>query len=323
MKPFGSLAARLSLAVVLLLLAFGLLVAIISRNALSAHEDEALQRLSHGLAAHIVSNWPDITLTDPDAAEKRAREELLTMLSSVNPGIQVYVLDADGRVDAYIGEPGMVRQFQVDLAPIRDFLEGAELPLRGTDPMGSDRPRLFSAAMFPAKPNDTQLFELAALEASTEVVRSERFLLDELVTDAVQKFEGIGQPTTVHLAGTPPGPVAVDGDLELIERAITNLIDNAMRHGGDAPVLVSLRREGATAEIVVEDGGPGLRSELGRRLEQGDPVRDPALRRPGGGIGGLGLAIAQRIAVLHGGALKPLHAPDGGTKLCLALPLAA
>ena len=43
----------------------------------------------------------------------------------------------------------------------------------------------------------------------------------------------------------------------------------------------------------------------------------------GGGIGGLGLAIAQRVAQLHGGSLQPLAAPDGGTRLCLALPLAA
>ena len=42
-----------------------------------------------------------------------------------------------------------------------------------------------------------------------------------------------------------------------------------------------------------------------------------------GGIGGLGLAIAQRVALLHGGSLLPLPAPQGGTVLCLALPLAA
>ena len=41
-----------------------------------------------------------------------------------------------------------------------------------------------------------------------------------------------------------------------------------------------------------------------------------------GGIGGLGLAIAQRVAVLHGGSLRPLPSPGGGTRLCLALPLA-
>ena len=99
-----------------------------------------------------------------------------------------------------------------------------------------------------------------------------------------------------------------------------------MRHApGAAPVRVSVRREGTQARILVEDAGPGLPDELVARLAQGQSLRDPPLprsgRRSGGGIGGLGLAIAQRVAVLHGGSLRPLPAPGGGTRLCLALPL--
>ena len=61
-----------------------------------------------------------------------------------------------GRVQHYIGEPGMVRQEQMDLAVIRAFLAGAALPLRGTDPMGSSVPRIFSAAMFPVRAGDVR-----------------------------------------------------------------------------------------------------------------------------------------------------------------------
>ena len=50
----------------------------------------------------------------------------------------------------------MVRQHQVDLDAVRAFLAGAPLPLRGTDPMGSGVPRIFSAAMFPARPGDVR-----------------------------------------------------------------------------------------------------------------------------------------------------------------------
>ena len=70
------------------------------------------------------------------------------------------------------------------------------------------------------------------------------------------------------LAGTPPGPLALDGDLHLIERALTNLIDNALRHApGAQAVRVSLRREGGQAQILVEDAGPGLPAELRDRLD--------------------------------------------------------
>jgi signal transduction histidine kinase len=169
-----------------------------------------------------------------------------------------------------------------------------------------------------------QLFELAALQSTVQVLHRERFSLDDLVADAVQKFELSDTPALVTLHGVPPGRLELDGDLQLIERALTNLIDNAVRHApGPQAVRVSLRRQGEQAEIVVEDAGPGLPEELHQRLDRGLSLRDPPIKRSSGGIGGLGLAIAQRVAVLHGGSLRPLPAPHGGTRLCLALPLAA
>lgn len=494
-----SFAVRLTALLALLLLAFAAMVALLGRNLAQEEEQEALQRLSHGLARHIVGHWPEITLADPNDADRAARAELLQMLMVVNPGIQAYVLDAQGRVKAYIGEPGMVRVHQVALQPVRDFLAGAPLPLRNTDPMGGDEPRIFSAAMFAPKPGQTeppgylylvldggaralvagqlsqqrawrtaalvagigglltllagalmvrgltrplqglarrmhdyslrqpdadashppglavagnevdaieqafgdmtrrieqqaareqrqasdhremmasvahdlrtpltalhghlealsgpverttdarppdtrllaaalaqsnkvrrlsqQLFELAALQSDHQALHRERFSLDELVADAVQKFELGAQPPPVQLAGAPPGRLELDGDLQLIERALSNLIDNALRHApGHTPVRVSLRRQGGQAQVLVEDDGPGLPAELAARLDQQTSLRDPPLRRTSGGIGGLGLAIAQRVALLHGGSLLPLPAPQGGTVLCLALPLAA
>jgi signal transduction histidine kinase len=169
-----------------------------------------------------------------------------------------------------------------------------------------------------------QLFELAALQSGDPVLQRERFALEEVVSDAVQKFEVGHDVPPVTLQGVPPGRLELDGDLQLIERALTNLIDNAVRHAPtQQPVRVSLRREGLLAEIVVEDSGPGLPSDLQERLAQGLSLREPPIKRRSGGIGGLGLAIAQRVAVLHGGSLRPLPAPGGGTRLCLLLPLAA
>ena len=494
MRPWlQSFSTRLTLALALLLLGFGALVAALGHRLSAEQGQEALQRLSRGLAQHIVGHWPEVSSREPGQAEQLARQALLQMLMVVNPGIQVYVLDADGRVDAYIGEPGMVREPQVDLVPVRAFLAGAALPLTGSDPMGSGRLTSFSAAMFPPRPSDArppgylyivldgdaraqvaatgglrrlwqgaalaagvgllatlllglllfrqlgqplrrlaermrqfslagaepaapqpqpqpplgdelqtialafnemssrirqqalaqqqqaaahrevmasvahdlrspltalhghlealggdaapdaalrqrllagalaqsnkvrrlsqQLFELATLQSTDELSQRERFRLDELVSDAVDKF---GLPPTarrVCLQGPPPGRIELDGDLHLIERALSNLIDNAVRHApGVEPVRVSLRCEGLLVQLLVEDAGPGLPGELANRLRSGQPLREPPLRRPGGGIGGLGLAIAQRIAVLHGGSLQLLPAPQGGTRLCLALP---
>ena len=147
----ASFATRLTVTLALLLLGFGALVGGLVRHLALEHEQETLQRLSHGLARHIVEHWPEVAAVNSvnaDAADRAARDELLKMLMVVNPGIQVYMLDAEGRVAAYIGEPHMVREPQVDLAAVRAFLAGAALPLRGTDPMRPGVRKVFSAAMF-------------------------------------------------------------------------------------------------------------------------------------------------------------------------------
>lgn len=595
-------AGRLALALAVLLLAYGAIVVLLGRQAMQRDHDEMLQRLSYRLAAHIVAHWPDIQAADASAAERAARDQVLDMLMVVNPGVQVYVLDAQGGVQAYLGDAGRQPLPPVDLAPLRRFLEGAALPLRSTDPMAPGAQRLFSVARFPPRPGSAQpagylyvvldgaaraqvaaslgahrtwaglslaaaggllltllagaytvrrltlplhrlaqrmhryagppaladahagagagagasaaatlappashasatpatsatsatsaatgvalgdevqqlaeafdsltqrlqaqaerqrahdeahretlaglahdlrtpltalhghlealsaqaeglaapqigptglaaqapagaapptaagvpallaaalaqsnkvrqlsqqLFELASLQSASQLAQTERFALDELVSDAVRKFELQAPQPAVRLVGPPPGRLELDGDLGLIERALTNLIDNALRHAGSAgPVRVSLRRSGPRAEVWVEDDGPGLPAELQRRLLQGLSLRQPPLPRgpgasgtsgmsgapgatgsagsagspgvpgvPGvpvgaavgagdargsggsgslGGLGGLGLAIAQRVAQLHGGSLCPLPSPAGGTRLCLALPL--
>jgi signal transduction histidine kinase len=158
-----------------------------------------------------------------------------------------------------------------------------------------------------------QLFELASLEASEEVAHVERFALDELVNDTVQKFGH-----NAALEGPAPERLEIQGDWQLVERALSNLIDNGLRHAGT--VWVSLAREGEFAQIRVRDEGPGLPSDLVERLRTGQSVRRPPLPRPAGGIGGLGLAIAQRVAQLHGGRLWP--EAGAGTCLALRLPLA-
>ncbi len=80
-----SFASRLVLVLALLLLAYASLVAVLSRQTAQAQAQETLQRLSHGLAAHIVGHWPEITKPQPDATDLAARQALLQMLMVVNP----------------------------------------------------------------------------------------------------------------------------------------------------------------------------------------------------------------------------------------------
>jgi two-component system osmolarity sensor histidine kinase EnvZ len=104
-----------------------------------------------------------------------------------------------------------------------------------------------------------------------------------------------------------------------VQRAVDNLIGNAARHaGGD--VLVRTARDGASAVVSVLDRGPGIPPELVDRLKEPFTRRDES--RSGSSGAGLGLAIASRVAELHGGRLDLLPREGGGLDARLVLPLA-
>jgi hypothetical protein len=336
-----SFTRRIVLAFAVLLLGFGLLVAFLGHRVTLQHEQETLQRLSHGLAKHIVDHWPQVARPADGAIDRTSLDDVLHMLMVVNPGIEVYVLDSAAQVRSYLGEPGAVREPRVDMGAMNAFLSGAPLPLLGSDPKAPGAPKIFSVAPFPGTADGSTpgyLYVVLNGEARTRVaagIGTNRVWQTTLLVGVAGLLVTLSIGLmTFHTLTRPLRRVAgrmrtfgldeMEGDLQLIDRALTNLIDNAVRHGpGTRPVRVSLLRRGRGATVLVEDSGPGLPVELVRRLDQGQPVREPPPERPGGGFGGLGLAIAQRIAWLHGGSLRTLPAPRGGTRLCLALPLVA
>ena len=131
----------------------------------------------------------------------------------------------------------------------------------------------------------------------------------------MQKFELRAQPPPVQLAGPPPGRLVLDGDLHPIKRSLSHLIDNALRHApGRAPVPLSLRCQGLQAPVLIADDGPGLPLELAAWPNQQASLRDLPLRRADGGIGRPGLAIAQRVALLHGGMPAAWRQPSAAAR---------
>lgn len=118
----------------------------------------------------------------------------------------------------------------------------------------------------------------------------------------------------------PPGrPVRIMGDPQLLERALRNLLVNAVeaeaRTGKAGEVEVSFRDSPTTAEVVIEDRGAGVPDEVQGHLFQ------PFAGGHAHGVG-LGLALAQRITNLHGGQLRLEGRPEGGTRASVLLPLA-
>ena len=161
-----------------------------------------------------------------------------------------------------------------------------------------------------------ELFELARLEYGVVEPEKERFALADLVQDVFQKFELAAAARRQHLVPEiDPALPPVTADLGMIERVLTNLLDNAIRHtpeGGE--IIVRLRSEGAGVRVEVSDTGPGIPSEL-------QPVifKRPAFASGGNRGGGLGLMIVRRILELHGSDIRLLSRDGRGAVFSFGL----
>jgi len=153
------------------------------------------------------------------------------------------------------------------------------------------------------------LFELARLEHGGVVLDRQAFSLPDLVQDVFQKFELAAQARRQTLAADiPPGLPAVDADLALIERVLTNLLDNAIRHTPEGGrITVTLQAARGEVQVSVADTGPGIPAARREDLFHTPPAFGS--QRPDSG--GLGLLIVHRILQLHQREIQLLDSREG------------
>jgi two-component system sensor histidine kinase MprB len=137
--------------------------------------------------------------------------------------------------------------------------------------------------------------------------------LDLMVGEVAARARHRSPATPLHLDVLP---TVVSGVSARLERAVSNLIDNALKYSPPGkPVEVALRG----AELTVRDHGPGISREdlphVFDRFYRGAEARG----RPGSG---LGLAIVRQVATQQGGTITAESPPDGGTLMRLRLPRA-
>jgi two-component system osmolarity sensor histidine kinase EnvZ len=102
-------------------------------------------------------------------------------------------------------------------------------------------------------------------------------------------------------------------------RLVGNLVDNALRHGAP-PVEIATRMEHGAVVLEITDHGPGIPPSQVEHLKR--PFTRGEAARSGASGAGLGLAIVERIARLHGGTLHLLPREGGGTRVRLTFPAA-
>lgn len=140
--------------------------------------------------------------------------------------------------------------------------------------------------------------------------------LEELARGLVARYRDADVPVTLKIRGPVPH---VDGHHDMIERAVRNLLENAMeavREEGGTRVQVVVEGARDESRIEVADDGPGIPPELVERIW----LPDVTTRHRGTG---LGLALVRRTAEIHGGRATVDLPVEGGARFRLALPVHA
>lgn len=165
------------------------------------------------------------------------------------------------------------------------------------------------------------VLDFSALERGKGPYRLRRGDLNEAVGRALDAFRYRGEQDGVEIQLHRPDelpPVLIDQ--EAIALAVINLLDNAVKYGGQTPVELELTARRTSVDIAVRDHGPGIPSESLRRVferfyrgPQSGPTRGS----------GIGLSLVQHIAQAHGGRAWARNAPGGGAVVGFTIPAAA
>jgi len=158
-----------------------------------------------------------------------------------------------------------------------------------------------------------QFLDFARL-ADTEAAVAEGDL-NALVRDLAGRYARAGHDLALQLSPVPALPLRPAA----IQRLMSNLIDNALRHSGTT-VDIKTGVAGGLAVIEVLDRGPGIPPDQAERMLQPFTRLEGARTGPGTG---LGLAIVDRIARMHGGSVRLLPRDGGGLQARVELPLNA
>ncbi|MGI8976404.1 MAG: sensor histidine kinase [Thermomicrobiales bacterium] len=215
----------------------------------------------------------------------------------------------------------IVHDLRTPLFSLRGSLEGLK---QGVADTPERRDRYIAVALDKSVALErliSDLFTFTRLEYLDQTPNRAPLDLATLLADQVNGLRPQAETKRVEvtLAGLPT-PCLINGDGHLLTRAIDNLLDNALRHtpaGGT--IRIEWKQSSAGAAFSVTDPGPGIANEdlpkLFLPLYRGETSRN---RKTGGA--GLGLTIARRILVAHGGELTASNGASGGAAFTGFIP---
>jgi signal transduction histidine kinase len=209
----------------------------------------------------------------------------------------------------------IAHDLRTPLFSLRGYLEGLEAGIATTPEKVAHYIAVCREKAGDLEKRISDLFAYARLEYLEQTPRYTNFDLNQLLSRLTESFKPQLEAKQIELRlEAPPEPALVRGDESLLTRMFENLLDNAIcytpRQG-----LIRLNWEKQPERIAfrLTDSGPGLSAQELPYLF--DPLfRGKQAQQGQTGGAGLGLTIARRILLAHGGGLKAANRPEGGAE---------
>jgi two-component system, OmpR family, sensor kinase len=167
---FRSLYSKLAAVLASLFFLVGLSFVAVTVFSTDMYHQEVNQKLNARLAEQIVK---EKLLMENSRINRKALDEIFHMLMVINPAVEVYLLDPQGRVLAFSAPREKIKRKRVDLGPVREWIEGnSKIPILGDDPRSPHGRKVFSAARIPEKGKlDGYLYVILGGESYDSVVQ--------------------------------------------------------------------------------------------------------------------------------------------------------
>lgn len=255
----------------------------------------------------------------------------MTEIAEVRDGFDVMVkgMQASYRKQAELEEErrfviaAVAHDLRTPLFALRGYLDGLEQGIAKTPEKAAHYLAVCKEKSAQLDRLVEDLFTFTKMEYAENSLKREPVCLASVIGKSLDSVSPAARQKEIAFSSELPEGCMVSGDAHLLERAFSNLLDNAVRHtpaGGHISVHCS--HEEHRVIFAIRDTGPGFTGEELQRVFE--PLyRGETSRNRSTGGSGLGLTIAQRIIRRHGGELAAGNHADGGAVLSGRLPAAA
>ena len=156
------------------------------------------------------------------------------------------------------------------------------------------------------------MLEIASLDSGVIVLKKEQLDIKALLLEAKEIFSEVAEDNQQLLTfSLPEQPVFLKGDRSTLQRAIANLLDNALKFTPESgTIAINLAQIGKQIELEIKDTGPGIARENYKKVFDPFFREDSSRTKPGNG---LGLSYVKTIVEKHQGQITASRPKEGGT----------